>query len=401
MKSETEDQLNSKSQPEAHAHVVLENETPTIDVGMDDMVVRVPKVNLEVTDSSIGKMPEPTSPMYLINPSTANAGQHSGEASENISTMMANAENDESSPEDQAIFLGKLGTFYREKAMEFKPPRLHHIANLQVTGYKLWRQVGDSFNPPNLRTQNRELQLPITHPPGSSGVANEGSGYQISASGRAVRYSTAHCRLGWHEQHHLGYGEVAEPILKDRSAYIMPKRAKSLKTSDVKINFFPYARLDVQVVDVGLPADWVKINVRETVYALVPRLLRDESKKSTTIKRFSTIKLAGHNIFFKWSPYLLELINFAPTLLSAFMGVFVFMCPLRNKISKLTMIKLKKINVQRPLQGFSSRPLQLAQQPHHNQECVAPASLAYNKQLNLLRPFLMQKFGNHSPEKLL
>uniref|UniRef100_A0A3Q7ECY5 SHSP domain-containing protein n=1 Tax=Solanum lycopersicum TaxID=4081 RepID=A0A3Q7ECY5_SOLLC len=39
--------------------------------------------------------------------------------------------------------------------------------------------------------------------------------------------------------------------------------------------------LDVQVVDVGPPADWVKINVRATndsfeVYALVPGLLRDE-----------------------------------------------------------------------------------------------------------------------------
>uniref|UniRef100_A0A3Q7JCE0 SHSP domain-containing protein n=1 Tax=Solanum lycopersicum TaxID=4081 RepID=A0A3Q7JCE0_SOLLC len=41
------------------------------------------------------------------------------------------------------------------------------------------------------------------------------------------------------------------------------------------------ARLDVQVVDVGPPADWVKINVRETndsfeVYALVSGLSREE-----------------------------------------------------------------------------------------------------------------------------
>ena len=38
--------------------------------------------------------------------------------------------------------------------------------------------------------------------------------------------------------------------------------------SNVKINRFPSARLDVQVVDVGPPADWVKINVRETVSSL-------------------------------------------------------------------------------------------------------------------------------------
>ncbi|XP_049397279.1 uncharacterized protein LOC125861414 [Solanum stenotomum] len=56
-------------------------------------------------------------------------------------------------------------------------------------------------------------------------------------------------------------------------------------------------------------------------------------------------------------------------------------------------IKLKKMNAQRPLHGFNSRPLQLAQQPHHNQEGVAPASLVYNEKLNLLLPFMMQKFA--------
>ncbi|KAG5571929.1 hypothetical protein H5410_061695 [Solanum commersonii] len=37
-RSETGDQLNSKSQPEGHINLVLENETPTIDAGTDDMV---------------------------------------------------------------------------------------------------------------------------------------------------------------------------------------------------------------------------------------------------------------------------------------------------------------------------------------------------------------------------
>ncbi|KAK4726065.1 hypothetical protein R3W88_030982 [Solanum pinnatisectum] len=281
------------------------------------------------TDSFIGKMPEPASPMF---PSTANAGQHSEEASENICAMMADGEDDEGSPEDQAVFIGKLGTFYQEKAMELKIPKFYgHPLNClklwrsvirlggydRVTGFKLWRQVGDSFNPPKTcttvswtfrsfyeklllqyerhRTQNRELQLPIAPPPGSSGVDNEGSGYQISASGRAVRDSAARCRLGWQEQHLLGYGEVAEPIVKDRSANNTPKRAKSLKTSGslkhqgqnevehpMKAAETETSKLlDVQVVDVGPPADWVKINVHETndsfeVYALVPGLLREE-----------------------------------------------------------------------------------------------------------------------------
>ncbi|KAH0688844.1 hypothetical protein KY289_016202 [Solanum tuberosum] len=246
-RSETEDQLNSKSQPEAHDNVVLENKTPTIDAGTDDMVSgyvkvtddevqnidegevndvhqsekmiyevgRVSESDIEVTDFSIGKAPEPASPMFLINPATANAGQHSGEASENISAMMADGEDDECSPEDQAAFIGKLGTFYREKAMEFKLPKFYgHPLNClklwrsvirlggydRVTGFKLWQQVGDSFNPPKTcttvswtfrsfyeklllpyerhRTQNVELQLPIA--PDSWGVNNERNLYSGS-----------------------------------------------------------------------------------------------------------------------------------------------------------------------------------------------------------------------------
>ncbi|KAG5571939.1 hypothetical protein H5410_061705, partial [Solanum commersonii] len=109
---------------------------------------------------------------------------------------------------------------------------------------------------------------------------------------RAVRDSTARCRLGWQEQHLLGYGEVAEPIVKHQgqnevehpmkaanTAFITQKKKStrnfnsislSLSTfgssiSDVKINCFPSAMLDVPVVDVGPPTDWVKINVREIV----------------------------------------------------------------------------------------------------------------------------------------
>ncbi|KAH0773590.1 hypothetical protein KY290_010727 [Solanum tuberosum] len=176
-RSETEDRLNSKSQPEGHNNLVLENETPIIDAGTDDMSEKMiyevnqngndltvarqedlqmksnpttvtidgdarsyefPKVKLEVTDSSIEKMPEPASPMFPINPSTANAGHHSGVASENIFAMMTDGEDDEDSLENQAAFLGKLGTFYREKAMEFKPPRFY---GHQLNGLKLWRSV--------------------------------------------------------------------------------------------------------------------------------------------------------------------------------------------------------------------------------------------------------------------
>ncbi|KAG5573616.1 hypothetical protein H5410_063382, partial [Solanum commersonii] len=263
----------------------------TVTTDGDARSCKFPKVKLEVTDFSIGKTPEPASPI------------HSGEASENISALMADGEDDEGSSEDQAVFIDKLGTFYREKAMEFKLPKFYgHPLNClklwrsvirlgghdRVTGLKLWRQLLLQYE--RHRTQNGELQLPIAPPPGSSGVDNEGSGYQISSSGRAVRDSAARCRLGWQEQHLLGYGEVAEPIVKDRSA-----NNTSLKTSGslkhlgqnevehpMKASETETSKpLDVQVVDVGPPADWVKINVRETndsfeVYALVPGLSREE-----------------------------------------------------------------------------------------------------------------------------
>ncbi|KAG5571791.1 hypothetical protein H5410_061557 [Solanum commersonii] len=197
-RSELEDHLNSESKPEAHDNVVLEKKLPTIDAGIDDMISGYTKViddevqNIEkmiyevnqngndlmvdrqedsqmkkiptnvTTDSSIGKMPEPASPMF---PSTVNVGQHSGEASKNICTMMVDREDDEGSPEDQSTFIGKLGTFYREKVMKFKLPKFYgHPLNClkkvlwtsviklggydRVTGLKLWQQVGESFNPP-------------------------------------------------------------------------------------------------------------------------------------------------------------------------------------------------------------------------------------------------------------
>ncbi|WMV58353.1 hypothetical protein MTR67_051738 [Solanum verrucosum] len=123
-KSNAVDQLNSKSHPEAHDNVVLEKKHLLLMLERMIWLCEFPKVKLEVTDSLIGKMPEPASPMFLINPSTANAREHSGEAFENIFAMIADCEDDEVSHEDQAAFLGNLGKFYWEKAMEFKPPRV-------------------------------------------------------------------------------------------------------------------------------------------------------------------------------------------------------------------------------------------------------------------------------------
>ncbi|CAK9181610.1 unnamed protein product, partial [Ilex paraguariensis] len=122
--------------------------------------------------------------------------------------------------------------------------------------------------------------------------ANE---YQAPGSGRARRDAAARAMQGWHVQRLFGYSEVGEPVIKDKNLNQMPKREKNLKSigslkhkrpSEVE-HAVKAARTETSkqlvatVVDVGPPADWVKINVRETkdcfeVYALVPGLLREE-----------------------------------------------------------------------------------------------------------------------------
>lgn len=104
---------------------------------------------------------------------------------------------------------------------------------------------------------------------------------------------------GWHYHLH-GNGEVGDPVVKDnKNLSSGPKREKQLKNIGISLkrkspspssveHAVKVARmkttkpqLDTMVVDVGSPADWVKINVRKTndcfeVYALVPGLLREE-----------------------------------------------------------------------------------------------------------------------------
>ncbi|KAE9458692.1 hypothetical protein C3L33_09388, partial [Rhododendron williamsianum] len=123
----------------------------------------------------------------------------------------------------------------------------------------------------------------------------QANGHQAPGSGRARRDAAARAMEGWHVQRLYGYGEVGEPIIKDKNLNNMPKREKSLKSIGsvkhkrpaemehaVKAARTETAKqLVTTVVDVGPPADWVKINVRETkdcfeVYALVPGLLREE-----------------------------------------------------------------------------------------------------------------------------
>ncbi|KAL2506047.1 AT-rich interactive domain-containing protein 5 [Abeliophyllum distichum] len=191
----------------------------------------------------------------------------------------------------------------------------------RVTGSKLWRQVGESFHPPKTCTTvswtfrifyekalleyerhkrlSGELELPVATLPEASVIDNEGNGYEGSGSGsgpgRARRDAAARAMQGWHVQRLFDCGEVGEPIIKDKNPNNMAKREKNLKSigslkqkrpNEVEhpmkaARMEAFKQVVTSVVDVGPPADWVKINIRQTkdcfeVYALVPGLSREE-----------------------------------------------------------------------------------------------------------------------------
>ncbi|XP_072991546.1 AT-rich interactive domain-containing protein 6 [Typha latifolia] len=239
---------------------------------------------------------------------------------------------DSGTEDDQAAFMKELEKFHREHNLEFKPPKFYgeglnclklwrQVTRLggydQVTSCKLWRQVGESFRPPKTCTtvswsfrifyekalleyekhkiRTGEFQVSASSLPEPMVADHQLVGNQSLGSGRARRDAAARAMQGWHSQRLLGNGEVGDPIIKDRSSVPLSKRDKHIKSIGLKRKksssleravkvartkvIKPHA--DSMVVDIGAPADWVKINVRRTkdcfeVYALVPGLLREE-----------------------------------------------------------------------------------------------------------------------------
>ncbi|KAM0970059.1 hypothetical protein EV1_017963 [Malus domestica] len=227
--------------------------------------------------------------------------------------------------EEQSAFMKEVENFFKERSMEFKPPKFYGeglnclklwrgVTRLggydKVTSNKLWRQVGEAFRPPKTCTTvswtfrgfyekallDYERHKFGTEPPISSLPEPMNIDNQAAGSGRARRDAAARAMQGWHSQRITGSGEVSDPIIKDKNAISLQKREKQLKSiGSLKRKKPPFVehvvkaarakesklQLDVDVVDLGPPADWVKINVQRTkdcfeVYALVPGLLREE-----------------------------------------------------------------------------------------------------------------------------
>ncbi|KAJ0010867.1 hypothetical protein Pint_33979 [Pistacia integerrima] len=119
---------------------------------------------------------------------------------------------------------------------------------------------------------------------------------QALGSGRARRDAAARAMQGWHSKRLLGSGEVCQPIIKEKNSSSTPKSDRQIKnigilkrkkpssverTVQVSTMKGANSQSDTMVIDIGPPADWVKINVQKTsdcfeVYALVPGLLREE-----------------------------------------------------------------------------------------------------------------------------
>ncbi|XWS42258.1 hypothetical protein CRYUN_Cryun17cG0152700 [Craigia yunnanensis] len=235
--------------------------------------------------------------------------------------------NESGTEEEQSVFMKQLEIFFKERGMDFKPPKFYGeglnclklwraVNKLggydKVTSCKLWRQVGESFNPPKTcttvswtfrgfyekalldyerrKTCGSELHIPIASQSEPMNVDNQASG-----SGRARRDAAARAMRGWHSRHFRN-GEVSDPIIKDKSSISLQKHEKQLKSLDLlkrkKPSYLDHAvkaartkvskaHVETVVVDIGPPAAWVKINVQKTkdcfeVYALVPGLLREE-----------------------------------------------------------------------------------------------------------------------------
>ncbi|KAK1437826.1 hypothetical protein QVD17_03624 [Tagetes erecta] len=239
-------------------------------------------------------------------------------------------EDESGSEDDQAAFMKELEAFHKERCLEFKPPRFYgeplnclklwrSVIRLggyeQVTSCKYWRQVGESFSPPKTCTtvswtfrcfyekalleyekyKSSIGELPFTDVASAEPLsgAKQISINQTPGSGRARRDAAARAMQGWHSQR-LGNGEVGDPVIKDKTSSTTVKREKqsigllkrkkpssverAVKIARMKAS---QPQVDSTVVDIGPPADWVKINVQRTkdcfeVYALVPGLLREE-----------------------------------------------------------------------------------------------------------------------------
>ncbi|KAH9654699.1 protein dead ringer [Citrus sinensis] len=170
------------------------------------------------------------------------------------------AEGDESGTEDEQVaFAKEVENFYRERNLEFKHPKFYKE---DLNLLKLWRAVIKlgGYDEALLeyekhRMSNGELPLhdgSLTEP---SRIESQAAGSQAFGSGRARRDAAARAMQGWHSKRLLGSG-----LLKRKKPSTVEH---SIQVANVKAT---NPQLDTMIIDIGPPADWVKINVQRTVH---------------------------------------------------------------------------------------------------------------------------------------
>ncbi|GKV33358.1 hypothetical protein SLEP1_g41878 [Rubroshorea leprosula] len=131
------------------------------------------------------------------------------------------------------------------------------------------------------KKQNGEIQLPESSP---ASAEKETSSYQPSGIGRARRDAAARAMQGWHAQRFARYGLSSSQKREQHLKSIGLQKHKTQTSMELAVNAVRNEadkQLVTEVVDIGPPACWVKINECEAkdffeVYALVPGLLREE-----------------------------------------------------------------------------------------------------------------------------
>lgn len=253
---------------------------------------------------------------------------------------------------DSEAFMKSLQSFFEERDVEFRIPKfygtevdVHKLWTIvynyggydAVTSKKLWKAVGENFDPPkscttisysfrsfyekSLLDYERHVGRPAANdssPAGSKGKEDKGSSPGSKESGGGGKKRTppkgSKGERGDGGAEEGGAGEEKE---EDRSAgaasagtgvgHRSTKKSKQEDSEDLGVALpanrgkrggsqstatpsgaSGFARIStpgdsgaVSVVDEGQPADWVRVNVRKSedmfeIYALVPGLLREE-----------------------------------------------------------------------------------------------------------------------------
>ncbi|KAI4967398.1 hypothetical protein ZWY2020_027871 [Hordeum vulgare] len=207
---------------------------------------------------------------------------------------------DSGTEEEQAAFMSELDRFHRSIASSSSCPsstaRASTASRPALTVSWSFRIFYEKalleYEKHKVRTGQLKISIPAIPQPG--GTNREG--INPSSSARIRRDAAARAMQGWHAHRLLANDMYGDHIFKDKDSIPLSSRDKNLKgfgvlkrkkassperafkVSRTKVN---KSQEDSMVIDVGEPADWVKINVRQTkecfeIYALVPGLLREE-----------------------------------------------------------------------------------------------------------------------------